>query len=70
MMLFPKALFFLTNIPEIIKGSIYPIEFYQKLSKFSKTVFFFQSREYLTHKGVARGGKGGNSPPPKPKKLL
>ena len=35
-MLFPKALFLATTFPEIVKNSIFLLNFYQKLSKISQ----------------------------------
>ena len=53
MVLFPKARCFVTDFPKIIKNSIFLLNFYQKLSKFSqnfpKLCVLFQTREKLTH---------------------
>ena len=46
MMLFPKALFLVTNFPKIVKNSICLLNFHQK---FSDNAFFVQTREKLTH---------------------
>ena len=35
-MLFPKALFLVTNFPKIIKNSIFSLNFHQKFAKFSQ----------------------------------
>ena len=52
MMVFPKALFLVTDFPEIVKNSIFRLNYknFQNCLKVSKQfVFFVQTQEKLTH---------------------
>ena len=52
-MLFPKALFLVTDFPKIVKNAVCLLNFHQKLSIFSQNfqqiVFSAKTREKLTH---------------------
>ena len=52
MMLFPKALILATTFPQIETNSIFLMNFYQQISKFSQNFqticIFVQTREELT----------------------
>ena len=57
MMVFPKALFLATTFPKIDKNSIFLMNFYQKISKFSQnfqTIYIFRPNARKSNAGFIK----------------